>query len=219
MNHPSFKSCHLDITKIYLHFGSRRKMSHKMLQIPSSLSLLFLEWRHFYLSKWILLNSHTEFSFDDSSLTTFEKVVLGIMLFLISIPGTVMLMILVQFDRIGGDPLKRRITDQVSVGHIPMAVENPFETKFIFKLFTSLNIMGIIVNAIFVIIRLLELILSNDLLVFASYLEILTHEFIQCFGSFVTFEIFFIKYWVEFVWKSVRNIDGSFIIIFLDVFK
>ena len=164
-------------------------------------------------------SSHNEFSYDDSSLTTFEKVVLGIMLFLISIPGTVMLMILVQFDRIGGDPLKRRITDQVSVGHIPMAVENPFETKFIFKLFTSLNIMGIIVNAIFVIIRLLELILSNDLLVFASYLEILTHEFIQCFGSFVTFEIFFIKYWVEFVWKSVRNIDGSFIIIFLDVFK
>ena len=179
--------------------------------------LCFFEVKTFLSFK--INSSHTEFSYDDSSLTTFEKVVLGIMLFLISIPGTVMLMILVQFDRIGGDPLKRRITDQVSVGHIPMAVENPFETKFIFKLFTSLNIMGIIVNAIFVIIRLLELILSNDLLVFASYLEILTHEFIQCFGSFVTFEIFFIKYWVEFVWKSVRNIDGSFIIIFLDVFK
>ena len=57
-------------------------------------------------------SSHNEFSYDDSSLTTFEKVVLGIMLFLISIPGTVMLMILVQFDRIGGGyPLKRRITD------------------------------------------------------------------------------------------------------------
>ena len=60
-------------------------------------------------------SSHNEFSYDDSSLTTFEKVVLGIMLFLISIPGTVMLMILVQFDRIGGGyPLKRRITDHWS---------------------------------------------------------------------------------------------------------
>ena len=67
-------------------------------------------------------SSHNEFSYDDSSLTTFEKVVLGIMLFLISIPGTVMLMILVQFDRIGGDPLKRRITDQVSVGNFPLVV-------------------------------------------------------------------------------------------------
>ena len=59
-------------------------------------------------------SSHIEFSLDDSTLNTSEKIILGSLLFLISVPGNAFLMALIQFDRIGGDPLKRRITDQVS---------------------------------------------------------------------------------------------------------
>ena len=82
----------------------------------------------------------TEFSFDESTLNTYENTILEILLFMISVPGTVFLIALIQFDRIGGDPLKRRIIDQVSIGNFPLAVEYseyPLETKFIFKLFTS----------------------------------------------------------------------------------
>ena len=56
-----------------------------------------------------------EISVDDSTLNMSEKIILGSLLFLISVPGNAFLMALIQFDRIGGDPLKRRITDQVSL--------------------------------------------------------------------------------------------------------
>ena len=58
-------------------------------------------------------SSHIEFSFDDSKLSMSEMIIVGNLLFLISVPGNAFLMALIQFDRIGGDPLKRRITDQV----------------------------------------------------------------------------------------------------------
>ena len=60
-------------------------------------------------------STHIEFSIDDSTLNMSEKIILGSLLFLISVPGNAFLMVLIQFDRIGGDPLKRRITDQVSL--------------------------------------------------------------------------------------------------------
>ena len=60
-------------------------------------------------------STHIEFSIDDSTLNMSEKIILGSLLFLISVPGNAFLMALIQFDRIGGDPLKRRITDQVSL--------------------------------------------------------------------------------------------------------
>ena len=59
-------------------------------------------------------STQTEFSFDESTLNTYENTILGILLFMISVPGTAFLIALFQFDRIGGDPLKRRIIDQVS---------------------------------------------------------------------------------------------------------
>ena len=60
-------------------------------------------------------STHIEFSIDDSTLNMSEKIILGSLLLLISVPGNAFLMALIQFDRIGGDPLKRRITDQVSL--------------------------------------------------------------------------------------------------------
>ena len=79
------------------------------------------------------------------------------------------------------------------------------ENHFLLKLFTSFNMIGIIVNTIFVIIHLSDMILGNELPIFAIYLNTLTHEFVQLFGGFINFEIFLIKYWIEFIWKSVRK--------------
>ena len=73
------------------------------------------------------------------------------------------------------------------------------------------------VNTIFVSIHLSDLILDRNLPIFASYLLTLTHEFMQMYGAFLNFEIFFIKYWVEFIWKSVRQVNDNFIMVFLTV--
>ena len=50
----------------------------------------------------------------DQTLNTPEKICIFIFWFLIMFPGNGLLLGLIQFDRLGGDPLKRRILDQVS---------------------------------------------------------------------------------------------------------
>ena len=54
-----------------------------------------------------------EFSTEDLSFNAVEKVVIVVLWLVIQIPGNIMLMGIIQFDRLGGDPLKRRIQDQV----------------------------------------------------------------------------------------------------------
>ena len=54
-----------------------------------------------------------EFSTEDLSFNAFEKLGIVVMWLVIQIPGNIMLFGIIQFDRIGGDPLKRRIQDQV----------------------------------------------------------------------------------------------------------
>ena len=57
-----------------------------------------------------------EFSTEDLTFNAVEKVAIVILWFVIQIPGNVMLVGIIQFDRLGGDPLKRRIQDQVRMG-------------------------------------------------------------------------------------------------------
>ena len=45
--------------------------------------------------------------------TTFDKIVSGITWILLQFPCNALMIGLVQFDRFGGDPLKRRVTDHV----------------------------------------------------------------------------------------------------------
>ena len=54
-----------------------------------------------------------EFSTEDLAFNAVEKVVIVVLWMAIQIPGNVMLVGLIQFDRLGGDPLKRRLLDQV----------------------------------------------------------------------------------------------------------
>ena len=57
---------------------------------------------------------NTEFISEDLELSNFEKVVIGIFWILIVVIGSGLMIGIVQFDRFGGDPLKRRIVDKVS---------------------------------------------------------------------------------------------------------
>ena len=54
-----------------------------------------------------------EFSIEDLSFNIFEKIAIVVMWVVIQLPGNIMLLGIIQFDRLGGDPLKRRIQDQV----------------------------------------------------------------------------------------------------------
>ena len=54
-----------------------------------------------------------EFSTEDLSFNAFEKVAIVVLWLVIQVPGNIMLIGIIQFDRLGGDPLKRRIQDQV----------------------------------------------------------------------------------------------------------
>ena len=55
-----------------------------------------------------------EFVSEDLSLTIYQKVIVVIVWFSVMILGNSMLYGLIQFEKYGGDPLKRRIIDQVS---------------------------------------------------------------------------------------------------------
>ena len=50
---------------------------------------------------------------DEDEASTAEKVILAVIWILHEIAGNGMIFGLIQFDRLGGDPLKRRIIDQV----------------------------------------------------------------------------------------------------------
>ena len=55
-----------------------------------------------------------DFTIEDTNLTTSEKVVMIFLWVIIEVVGNGLLFGLIQFDRNGGDPLKRRIIDQVN---------------------------------------------------------------------------------------------------------
>ena len=55
----------------------------------------------------------TDFAINDTNLTIGEKVVMIFLWVIIEVVGNGLLFGLIQFDRVGEDPLKRRIIDQV----------------------------------------------------------------------------------------------------------
>ena len=54
-----------------------------------------------------------EYSISMEEIPLADRVVAGVLWILYMFPGNALLFGMVQFDRMGGDPLKRRITDQV----------------------------------------------------------------------------------------------------------
>ena len=56
-----------------------------------------------------------EFYPNDLTLGIYEKLLVSFVWFLVFFVGNTLLYGLIQFDRLGGDPLKRRIIDQVRI--------------------------------------------------------------------------------------------------------
>ena len=59
-------------------------------------------------------NVTEEFSITVEEIPLVDRVIAGVLWILYEFPGNALMLGMVQFDRLGGDPLKRRITDQVS---------------------------------------------------------------------------------------------------------
>ena len=57
----------------------------------------------------------TEFASEEVQLRTIEKAMIVTLWLFIEVLGSVLLIGLIEFERLGGDPLKRRIVDQVRV--------------------------------------------------------------------------------------------------------
>ena len=53
------------------------------------------------------------YSESNPALHSIEITVIILIWILVQIPGNFMLYLLIQFDRLGGDPMKRRLVDQV----------------------------------------------------------------------------------------------------------
>ena len=60
----------------------------------------------------IMLNS-TKFELPEKGLGNLQSIAIVLIWLLIEVLGNALLIGLIQFERLGGDPLKRRITDQV----------------------------------------------------------------------------------------------------------
>ena len=75
----------------------------------------------------------TEFASEEVQLRTIEKAMIVTLWLFIEVLGSVLLIGLIEFERLGGDPLKRRIVDQVRV------IRFRFSSNFYFqKLFLQL---------------------------------------------------------------------------------
>ena len=55
----------------------------------------------------------TEFASEEVQLRTVEKAIIVTLWLFIEVFGSILLIGLIEFERLGGDPLKRRIVDQV----------------------------------------------------------------------------------------------------------
>ena len=60
----------------------------------------------------------SSFTMEDTNLTQNEKLVMVFLWVVIEVIGNGLLFGLIQFDRHGGDPLKRRIIDQVKASFV-----------------------------------------------------------------------------------------------------
>ena len=97
----------------------------KILGFPSIPTSLVLWNCHGYVSYTVqcfvneltllMMSAYIQVSFLTENLTydTIEKIFIVLIWLLVQIPGNIMLFGIIQFDRHGGDPLKRRIHDQV----------------------------------------------------------------------------------------------------------
>ena len=93
-------------------------------------SLQSLAQCHLDLCLLRMSNLTGEYSFSMEEIPLADRAVAGVFWILYMFPGNALLFGMVQFDRMGGDPLKRRITDQVQNSNKVVSIK--LATYFIF---------------------------------------------------------------------------------------
>ena len=146
-----------------------------------------------------------------------EKVMFLMEWFIIQVFGNALLLGLIEFDRFGGDPLKRRIIDQVCIWNLESELELISISYFqiyaigcIISIFNNLTLLNI--EAIFVLS-------STELNDFCRF----WYKFIMITGS-VFFsmsvsEAAILRFFTLFIWRRVPPIDHQFTCTFLTLFN
>ena len=144
-----------------------------------------------------------------------EITIVVIIWFVIQVFGNGMLLGLIQYDRFGNDPLKRRIIDQVRFqNQISHFLKTPSLTNFL-QLFTNFRVLSIACNLISVNMLSWSAITNMDFSYNLSLLVPFSRQFCIGFGVLSTIESISFKYYTEFILKHVPSVDDTFVVYFL----
>ena len=127
---------------------------------------------------------------------------------ILEFPCNAMLFGLVQFERIGGDPLKRRITDQVQV----FVKRKKFNEIMyhIFQLFSNL-ILNVIASNIAESINSIQIIFDLDYPSILNYFYYFQKMQLVFTFYLTMIEVCLLKYWLKFIRKKIIAMDDSFV--------
>ena len=161
-------------------------------------------------------NNTKETKFEVLNCLNVEEITIVVIIwFVIQVFGNGMLLGLIQYDRFGNDPLKRRIIDQVRFqNQISHFLKTPSLTNFL-QLFTNFRVLSIACNLISVNMLSWSAITNMDFSYNLSLLVPFSRQFCIGFGVLSTIESISFKYYTEFILKHVPSVDDTFVVYFL----
>ena len=152
----------------------------------------------------------------DIHFQTHEKIIYATEWIVIQIVGNSLLWGMIQFDRFGSDPMKRRIVDQVQNSHknTLIKIKSLITSK---QLYTIGCILSIICNLVL-----------NNILGFFVLCNTQLHPFLiatykfglmsaSSYFSMSVIEVAILKFLTIFIWKRVPPIEDQFTITFLTI--
>ena len=153
------------------------------------------------------------FTVNETELRVTEKITIFFIWLLIETIGNFMVFGLIHFDICAGDPLKRRISDQVGQ-FFPILNSSKCKTlsKSPFQLLSIIYAINIGSNVTILTIRTILTVFDLTLPLNISYFFLFC-ECLSIFYNLLTIiEISWLKYFYKFVWKSVRPLDEGFVV-------
>ena len=144
-----------------------------------------------------------------------DKVISGVTWGLMQFPCNALIFGLVQFDRLGGDPLKRRVTDQVC-----QLMQSMFEFTFRFlipiylyhfQLFSNL-LLNFIISNILRSVQTVQVIFDLDHIWFLNKFTLFTPTQSLLALQYTFIEIVLFKFWLRFIKKRLVPMDDNFIV-------
>ena len=161
-------------------------------------------------------NNTNETKFEVLNCLNVEEIIIVVLIwFVIQVFGNGMLIGLIQYDRFGNDPLKRRINDQVRFQTQVSSGENHIFKRLFSQLFTNFRFLSIACNIISVNMLSWSAITNMDFSYNLSLLVPFSRQFCIGFGVLSTIESILIKYYTEFILKHVPSVDDTFVVYFL----